>query len=500
MNTSQYIVLTSILPGLAAHLAEGLRLGKDAIVLKDRKEETLKLSPTQLLVAEQKIEVGPGHLPFLEDLDKTLAKHSLVIDCGSWWPWQIEAVDQAFKLDGVVMLQPHPVVIVEWLRTMEDRELYRMLTGSQVEFLMKNYDMQKRVISEFSRLCWMAGLSDTIHQRLQKVLREKQVLMTPDDANLVHASGWLGELEVKGLQQRLGQVGDPKAIWDSWSDQQKSEFQSIVGMIPGGVQKTKAKSEATDAYRTGFTLTFNTVSVDDLHRRLGFREAIDYPQSSREKPFSAWRMENDDSPIFRYLYRNFRPSRHLEFGTWQGEGVRYALEESDATVWTLNLLGGEREDGKEVTYSYYPDEKAEIVAWAKELGVVAANHNYRTDSLGFIGRKYLQSGFGHRVCQIYSDSIQWDTSNYPEGFFDSVLIDGGHTCDVVLNDTRKALKLVRSGGLIMWHDVCPSMRGKGIPTVDGVIDGLESIWSELEPQLKDHFWINPSYIFVGIKR
>jgi hypothetical protein len=62
------------------------------------------------------------------------------------------------------------------------------------------------------------------------------------------------------------------------------------------------------------------VSVRELQRELGFDTPLDYPKTSLLKPFSEWKMEIDDSPIFRYVYRHFKPCRHLEFGTWQGAG------------------------------------------------------------------------------------------------------------------------------------------------------------------------------------
>ena len=72
------------------------------------------------------------------------------------------------------------------------------------------------------------------------------------------------------------------------------------------------------------------VGVADLHTRLSFSTPIDYPEASRRKPRRDWKMEDDDAPILRYLYRNVRPRRHLEFGTWSGTGACYCLEESDA--------------------------------------------------------------------------------------------------------------------------------------------------------------------------
>lgn len=52
-------------------------------------------------------------------------------------------------------------------------------------------------------------------------------------------------------------------------------------------------------------------------------------------------MEDDEAPIFRFLYQSLQPSRHLEFGTLQGWGTSLCLESCSATVWTINLSDGE---------------------------------------------------------------------------------------------------------------------------------------------------------------
>jgi predicted O-methyltransferase YrrM len=215
------------------------------------------------------------------------------------------------------------------------------------------------------------------------------------------------------------------------------------------------------------------VPVNQLAARLSFNEPLFYPVSSQQKPAIDWRMEVDDAPIFRYLYRNFQPRRHLEFGTWHGAGALYCLEECSATIWTINLPDGEvNSDG---TRAYEHDEGMHI------------------------GRLYREPGLGNRVCQILCNSREWDISNYPAAFFDSVLIDGGHDPDTVAADTLKALALLRSGGLCLWHDFCPD------PAViltqkssRGVVEALLKNWKMINSLMKDVFWIQPSYILLGI--
>jgi predicted O-methyltransferase YrrM len=229
------------------------------------------------------------------------------------------------------------------------------------------------------------------------------------------------------------------------------------------------------------------------------------PPSTSGKRLDQWKMEEDDAPILRFLYQAQRPRRHLEFGTWQGWGTVLCLESCDATVWTINLPDGEvRPDG---TWAYghrvlgSSNAPAGIVIETYGEDELGPRTYHRTDAGGYIGRLYREKGLGHRTCQIYCDSRQWETSNYPNGFFDSVLVDGGHQPEVVVNDTRKAMRLLRSGGVMIWHDFCPlpEIRSQ-FESVRGVTEAIEELLPELQTQFDPFCWINPSWILVGIKK
>ena len=215
------------------------------------------------------------------------------------------------------------------------------------------------------------------------------------------------------------------------------------------------------------------VRVNQLAAKLGFKEPLSYPVCSQLKLAIDWKMEIDDAPIFRYLYRNINPRRHLEFGTWQGAGAVFCLQESSATVWTISLPGGERN----------PD----------------GSSAYDGDEGMNIGRLYREQGFGNRVCQIFCNSQKWDISNYPTDFFDSVLIDGAHDPQTIAADTTKALAVLRPGGVCLWHDFCPC------PSVllnqqssRGVVESIINNWMQISARMKELFWIQPSYILLGI--
>lgn len=241
--------------------------------------------------------------------------------------------------------------------------------------------------------------------------------------------------------------------------------------------------------------------VDSFGERLGFPEPFRPPEGSAAKPLSEWKMDDDDAPILRYVYRHLRPRRHLEFGTWQGAGVVACLESCDATVWTINVPGGETDaDGRWAYADNRPLEEP-LPAGAKTRPLDENRHTAQTDAHGFIGHLYLSRGLGHRVCQIYADSRDWDIANYPPGFFDSSLIDGGHDEEVVAGDLHKAMTLVRAGGLVIVHDFCPVEDVRAAcPSTAGVLAAVSREMPYLRESLSDLFWIKPSWLLVGVRR
>ncbi len=243
------------------------------------------------------------------------------------------------------------------------------------------------------------------------------------------------------------------------------------------------------------------ISFGDLARKLNGP----CPPVTRNPGWAEWNTEVDDAIILRYLYKHHQPRRHLEFGTWQGFGACLCLEASAATVWTLNLPDGEAKDDGSWAYGERVIDDAKAPP-----GAITANYGqdesgprtyHRTDAASYIGRLYREKQLGHRVCQIYCDSRDWDTHGYPEGFFDSVFIDGGHQTEVVISDTRKALPLLRPGGFMLWHDFCPHPDIiAGSPSVQGVTAAIETMRAELTDQFATLEWIDPSFILLGIKR
>jgi predicted O-methyltransferase YrrM len=224
------------------------------------------------------------------------------------------------------------------------------------------------------------------------------------------------------------------------------------------------------------TAAIEIVDVEDLPSLPEISAAPALPPNAMKKPLADWKMETDDAPILECLWRAWAPSRHLEFGTWEGFGAALVARSTDAEIWTLNLPEGEAAtDGTSLYAS--------------------------TDAGPDIGWKYRTAGAAARVHQILADSRDFDTDAFAVDFFDTILIDGGHTPDVVANDTDKALRVLRPGGLCVWHDFCPDpdALSKNLAPL-GVVQAIAENIDRWRPLFARLFWIRKSWILVGERK
>ncbi|MDD5476226.1 MAG: class I SAM-dependent methyltransferase [Syntrophales bacterium] len=68
-------------------------------------------------------------------------------------------------------------------------------------------------------------------------------------------------------------------------------------------------------------------------------------------------------------------------------------------------------------------------------------------------RKYMASrpGVAGKISQLYGDSAVFDYTPW-ENSCSLVFVDGSHAYDYARSDTWAAMKLVRKGGVVVWHD------------------------------------------------
>ena len=67
------------------------------------------------------------------------------------------------------------------------------------------------------------------------------------------------------------------------------------------------------------------------------------------------------------------------------------------------------------------------------------------------GARIRKSEFASRVHRLFGDSATFDFSPY-SGRMDVCFVDGAHSYEYVLNDSRRALAMSHPGTIILWHD------------------------------------------------
>jgi predicted O-methyltransferase YrrM len=238
----------------------------------------------------------------------------------------------------------------------------------------------------------------------------------------------------------------------------------------------------------------DVVATSEMHKAFGFERPFAPGIQIYRRSLAEFKTEIDEAAIFSYIYEQAKPARHLEFGTWEGFGAALCAKSCDAEIWTINLPHGEVGTGGNAVYgcNNFDDTYTDLQLALSAKGA--------TDSGDFIGWRYRAAGFGHRVHQILCDSRNFDSSTFGAEFFDTILIDGGHTAPLVKSDTEIALPLLRSSGIMIWHDFCPDPQAVRLNEAPrGVLRAIIDNFVTWRPHFSRIFWIQPSWILVGIK-
>ncbi len=172
------------------------------------------------------------------------------------------------------------------------------------------------------------------------------------------------------------------------------------------------------------------------------------------------------------------PSRETEVAFISGLNVPGGV--SDAETWVLSTLAKKSkrifelgtctgkttyllakncpEDGEVVTITLDPNEAA---SGAYAAGDDAHDRRAAARESAYATFYYTGTDAKPKIRQLFGDSKQFDESPYANSF-DLIFIDGSHAESYVESDSRKALKMVRPGGLILWHDYRGPRRAKGV--------------------------------------
>jgi len=142
------------------------------------------------------------------------------------------------------------------------------------------------------------------------------------------------------------------------------------------------------------------------------------------------------------LAKRIDDCRYFEIGTWRGESF-------------LNVI---RECQKATSLSLSKNE-------AKNIGM----------SEDFISQidLYLKDSKDPRMNLIRSNSMTFDFGSL-DTKYDLIFIDGDHTYEGILSDTKNAIKIwsEKPNSTIVWHDYCYYPNAVRFPTLAAILEGI----------------------------
>ena len=140
-----------------------------------------------------------------------------------------------------------------------------------------------------------------------------------------------------------------------------------------------------------------------------------------------WAMPESELAVLGALCRALQPRSIVEFGTFTGGS-------------TLMMAANTPPQARIITVDLDPSTRA---AHRDGLG---------TGIGGFeVGELFRESAYANKIEQRYANTQEFDATSLA-GSVDFLFLDGDHTYDFVRSDTDKALRMLRPGGTLLWHD------------------------------------------------
>ena len=139
-------------------------------------------------------------------------------------------------------------------------------------------------------------------------------------------------------------------------------------------------------------------------------------------------------------------ARHMfEFGTCTGKTTY---------LWSRNAPPG----SEVVTITLAPEQQGEYVA---SEGDDKTDTSYALRESAFADFLYSGTTAASAVTQLFGDSKAFDETAYLD-WADLVFVDGSHARSYVESDSRKAMRIAKPGGLVLWHDYAGPRHAPGV--------------------------------------
>lgn len=219
--------------------------------------------------------------------------------------------------------------------------------------------------------------------------------------------------------------------------------------------------------------TISSIPITDseeLFRRLGFIHSA-YAMPWLPQSDLGYLMEQTTAHFLATFYQIVKPRRHFEIGTWEGFGSQLALQNGAQEVWSL-----EKYEHSNLEYGsrYFKSEADFKPGWM----ISASNQN--------------------RFHQLFGTSRTISAQLFGPGFFDSILIDGSHIEQDVIDDTNLAISLTKRGNFVIWDDF-PIFANSITRTREGVLQAIQKSLPELISCF-DLYAVQGTSLLVGVRK
>jgi hypothetical protein len=137
--------------------------------------------------------------------------------------------------------------------------------------------------------------------------------------------------------------------------------------------------------------------------------------------------------------------RMFEFGTCTGR---------TAYLWAANSPP----EARITTITLHPNELQAYQGSAEDRKIETKIALHESCFATFF---YSETDVEYKIDQRFGDSKALDDAPL-QGQFDLVFVDGSHAYSYVASDTDKALRMLRPGGLLLWHDYRGPSHSEGV--------------------------------------
>ncbi len=158
-------------------------------------------------------------------------------------------------------------------------------------------------------------------------------------------------------------------------------------------------------------------------------ENIDVTLRKPEHRVVGWSLDLQELVRLLLILKAIQGGKVLEIGTYDG-------------FTALNIAANLPAGGEVVTLDL-PQDGDEAALRAGGLS--------NAISSGIVGDRFRNEPEAARIRQIWGNSAEVDWASFG-GPFDMIFIDGSHDYQYVKSDSLNALRHIRPGGVILWHD------------------------------------------------